>query len=93
MTTITLTEFNRNPSHAARTARFEDVTITDHGVATLELRRVGRPGSRLDQWRRTGALRPARDRTGSPFPDFALDPDQARHLYAAFEEERAGRDY
>jgi len=93
MATVTLTEFNRNPSRVAKTARDEDVVITDHGVATLELRRIDRGVSRLDRLRRAGQVRPARDRSTEPFPDFGLDHDVADGLVAAFESERDQRDY
>ena len=93
MATITLTEFNRNPSRVARIARTEDVIITDHGVATLELRRVDKQSSRLGQLRRQGRVQPARDRTPGPFPGFGVDRDVAERLYQAFQAERGEREY
>jgi hypothetical protein len=93
MATVTLTEFNRNPSRVAKIARSEDVIITDHGVATLEVRRIDAHDSRLDQLRRAGQVRPARDRSLDPFPDFGLDRDVADRLFADFEAERDQRDY
>ncbi|MDR0783010.1 MAG: hypothetical protein LBE83_04535 [Propionibacteriaceae bacterium] len=93
MTTITLTEFNRNPSLIARLARTRNVIITDHGAATLEIRRIDSQGSRLDELRRLGQVRPVRDRSSDPFPDFEVDPALASRLMAAFEEERDQREY
>jgi hypothetical protein len=93
MATITLTEFNRNPSRVAKIARTEDVIITDHGVATLELRRIHAHSSRLDQLRRQGQVQPARDRSSDPFPDCGVDRDAAERLFAAFEAERGEREY
>ena len=93
MTTITLTQFNRNPSRVAKIAREQDVIITDHGVPALEVRRVDSRGGRLDRLRRAGQLRPARDRSSDPFPDFGVDPDVADRLFEEFEEERARREY
>ena len=93
MATITLTEFNRNPSRVAWLARTEDVILTDHGVATLELRAIGKPASRLDELRRAGLVSPARDRSRTPIPDAALKPGLSQRLYAAYEDERDRREY
>jgi hypothetical protein len=84
MATVTLTEFNRNPSRVARLAQTEDVIVTDHGVASLEVRRVGGQSSRLDQLRRAGVIRPARDRSRGAFPDFGIEPGLADRLYEQF---------
>ena len=42
MATMTLTEFNQNPSRATRLARVDPVIVTDHGEATFELRLIAR---------------------------------------------------
>jgi len=88
MPTVTLTEFNRRPSRVAAMARTEDVIVTDRGAPALELRSIGQPVSRLDHLRRSGKIRPARDRSAEPAPDFEVDPVLAARLYAAFEAER-----
>ena len=50
-------------------------------------------GTRLDQLRRTGQIRPARDQTSAAFPDFGIDSETAGRLFEEFEEEQDRRKY
>lgn len=90
MATITLADFNRDPSSAAHLARSGMVTITDDGIPTLELRAF-LPGSvtRLEELRRAGMVRRAPNRSASPAPDFGVTSVIAREIISDFETNRA----
>ncbi|MDR1448724.1 MAG: hypothetical protein LBI84_00710 [Propionibacteriaceae bacterium] len=64
MKTISLTEFNRNPSRATRLADGGEVIVLRRGVAAYRLERVReQPGDPVEALIQAGLLAPAR-RTG-----------------------------
>jgi hypothetical protein len=61
MKTITLTEFNQNPSRATRLADEDEVLILRRGTAAYRLRRVqGEPADPVAALIQTGILTPPR---------------------------------
>ncbi len=90
MKTISLTEFNQNPSKAARLADTDDVVVLRRGQPAYRLTRIEPAGDPIDELLQTGALSPAR-RTGPRphrFPSVATDVD----LGAALDAERSRLD-
>ena len=94
MGTMTLTEFNQNPSRATNLARAEDLTITDRGNPTFMLTAVAKPESRIDALRRAGLIRPARRTPATePFPSMELPNGLAHSIVAEFEASEDDRGY
>ena len=91
--TLTLSEFNRNPSRATRLARVGSVTITDRGLPAFELRFVAQTSARADALVRAGVLTPPRHRSTEPLPDFGVNPAVARSIIEEVEQDKAARDY
>jgi antitoxin (DNA-binding transcriptional repressor) of toxin-antitoxin stability system len=94
MTTVTLTEHNRNSSGVLRLADFDDVYITERGVPTYKITRVSPPpDDRLDSLIRGGIFSPP---TPVRIPrQSALSRAQAAAAIAAFEADghKDGYDY
>jgi len=63
--TITLTEFNQNPSRATRLADTDDVLVLRRGMAAYRLQRVREPTDPVEALIQTGLLTPRR-RQGEP---------------------------
>ncbi|MCL2468259.1 MAG: type II toxin-antitoxin system Phd/YefM family antitoxin [Micrococcales bacterium] len=86
MRTLTLTEFNQNPSRATRLADEGDVVILRRGAAAYRLVRIAdEPSDPVEQLLATGFLSPPRAghehrRTASTSVDLgaALDADRGR---------------
>ncbi|MCL2423303.1 MAG: type II toxin-antitoxin system Phd/YefM family antitoxin [Micrococcales bacterium] len=86
MRTLTLTEFNQNPSRATRLADEGDVVILRRGAATYRLVRIhDEPGDPVERLLATGFLSPPRAvhtqrRTANTSVDLgaALDADRGR---------------
>jgi len=91
--TLSLSEFNRNPSLVTRLAKVAPVTITNHGLPAFELRVVAPPSKRTEALVGAGILTPPRSRSTEPLPDFCVDPLIARAIVASFENDRAAYDY
>lgn len=92
-TSITLSDFNRNPSRATRLARVGSVTITDHGSPAFELRSLTQPSTRTAALVRAGILGAPQVRSVDPLPSFKVDPAVARAAILRFEGDKAARDY
>lgn len=61
MKTISLTEFNQNPSRATRLADTEDVVVLRRGVATYRLQRIREAtADPVEQFIQAGLLTPPR---------------------------------
>ena len=93
MATMTMTEFNRNPSAAARIARTEPVIVTERGRAAFEYRAVKPAVSRLDELIAAGLVRPARLHGPIVNSEPTLDPAVGREIYEQFWADREARDY
>jgi len=94
MGTMTLTEFNQNPSRATSLARVEDLIVTDRGKPSFVLKAVAKPESRIDALRRAGLIRPARRTPATePFPSIELPDGLARSIIAEFEASKDDRGY
>jgi hypothetical protein len=91
MVTMTLTEFNRNPSAAARLARRSPVIVTERGVAAFEYRAIAPASSRLDQLIAEGRWRAPQVPHG-PLRHADITVSAGRELYEAWEQEDAERD-
>ena len=89
---MTMTEFNRNPSLAARLARADVVTITDRGKPSLELRSV-RADDPFQDLRRAGLVRPPVRKSSQPFPPQSIEPALAMQIIDELAGDRERRDY
>lgn len=88
VTSITLTEFNQNPSRATRLADRGEVIVMRRGRAAYRITKIESSGDPLDELLATGLARSARStipRSTRHFPTIATDID----LGAALDAERA----
>ena len=90
---MTMTEFNRNPSRAARLARTEAVIITDHGVPSLRIDSLLPMENPLDRLVKAGRATPPSRPRGKPFPRPEIHRDLVREAIANWEAERDERAY
>ena len=94
MATITMTEFNRNPSRAARLARVEPLTVTDHGEPSLEVRSLAKKQlSNYERLLSEGRITPAKNRTRMPINWPKVDPQVAREIMDQFWTDRESNEY
>ncbi|MDR2703799.1 MAG: hypothetical protein LBB58_05610 [Cellulomonadaceae bacterium] len=90
MTTLTMTEFNRNPSQATRLADTEDVVIMRQGSPAYKLTKVKAPPKTLAALIEAGLAEPAQNRQpGRIRPTISTDIDGVEMAL----EDRARRRY
>lgn len=76
MKTLSLTEFNQNPSRATRLADEDEVLVLRRGVAAYRLVRVDPPEDPVDALVQAGLATPAKaSATRAPLPRVRTDLD------------------
>lgn len=87
--TMTLTEFSRSPGRAAQAvSQGEDVILTNHGADDMLLTRRPPQNDTIEAAIATGRISPAKNRGPLIWPDWNVDPANAKEAIAWFEESR-----